>query len=120
MTSLRSLFLACGLVLASGTSWATEPAAAAGDGPSFEDKLAACTACHGENGAKPIMPEYPILAGQHADFLAVAMRHYRDGRRNNPIMAAQIQALQLTDADIDRLAAHFAAQKSGLSSLSRR
>jgi len=117
MTSLRPFFLACGFALA-GAAWANEPAAA-DTGLSFDDKIASCTACHGENGAKPIMPEYPILAGQYADFLANALRGYRDGRRNNPIMVAQIQALQLTDADIDRMSAHFAAQKSGLSSLSR-
>ncbi|MGD9603980.1 MAG: cytochrome c [Gammaproteobacteria bacterium] len=116
--TLRPFLLACGVALASGATWANEPAAAT-DGPSFDDKLAACAACHGENGAKPIMPEYPILAGQHADYLAASLRHYRDGRRNNPIMASQLQALQLTDAEIERLAAHFAAQQSGLTSLPR-
>ncbi len=118
MTSLRLIFVTCGLLLAAGSALANEEEAAADTLP-FEDKLASCTACHGENGAKPIMPEYPILAGQHPDFLAHALRDYRDGRRNNPIMAAQVQALELTDADIDRLAAHFAAQASGLSALKR-
>ncbi len=118
MTLLRSILVACGLLFAAGAVTANEEAVAE-DALPFEDKLATCTACHGENGAKPIMPEYPILAGQHPDFLAHALRDYRDGRRNNPIMAAQIQALALTDADIDRLAAHFAAQASGLSALHR-
>ena len=118
MTSLRPIFLACSLLLVTGAAAANDEAVAE-DALPFEDKLAACTACHGENGAKPIMPEYPILAGQHPDFLAHALRDYRDGRRNNPIMAAQVQALALTDADIDRLAAHFAAQASGLSALNR-
>lgn len=118
MTSLRPFLLACGLAVASSAVLANEEATA-DTGLPFEQKLAACAACHGENGAKPIMPEYPILAGQHADYLAAALRNYRDGRRNNPIMSSQLQALQLTDADIDQLAAHFAAQKSGLASLAR-
>lgn len=118
MTSLRAIFLACGLLLFTGVVSANEEAAAVA-ARSFGDKLATCTACHGENGAKPILPDYPILAGQHSDFLARALRDYRDGRRNHPIMAAQIKALQLTEADIDRLAAHFATQASPLSSLER-
>lgn len=91
-----------GLAMAAG---ATEEAAA--DGAGLQNKITACQACHGENGAKPILPEYPILAGQHADYLATALRAYRDGRRKNAIMVAQIAALQLSDSDIDQIAAHF-------------
>lgn len=118
MTPLRPIFLACGLI-ASGFLSANEAATVVPDALAFGNKLASCTACHGENGAKPILPEYPILAGQHPDFLAHALRDYRDGRRKNPIMVAQMQILQLTDAEIDQLAAHFAAQASPLSSLER-
>lgn len=99
---LFALSLVCGAV------GATE-AASEDSGLSFDDKLAACAACHGENGAKPILPEYPILAGQYADYLANALEAYRDGRRQNPIMSMQLEALQLSDADIEQLAAHFAA-----------
>lgn len=121
MTPSRTRFhchLAFATLLAAATAHANEETAAA-DAVPFEDKLAACAACHGENGAKPILPEYPILAGQHADFLARALRDYRDGHRANAIMAAQVQALQLSDGDIDRLADHFSRQASGLSSLQR-
>lgn len=115
MISLRPLVIAAALVFIATPALATEEAAA--DGPSFDNKLAACSACHGENGAKPLLPEYPILAGQHADYLATALRAYRDGRRNHPVMAAQIQALQLTDTDIDHLAEHFSHQASPLRAL---
>ena len=37
-----------------------------------------CAACHGENGDKPLQPEYPILFGQHADYLAKALKDYID------------------------------------------
>ena len=110
MISLRPIILAASLALAAPTM-AAETAA---EGPSFDQKLAACAACHGENGAKPIMAEYPIIAGQYADYLATALRAYRDGRRNNVVMASQLQALQLTDSDIDRLADHFSKQASPL------
>jgi len=97
-----------------GTALANE---AATDPAAFEQKLAACGACHGEKGDKPLAPDYPILAGQSADYLAAALRHYRDGRRNNPIMGAQIQALQLSDDDIVKLGQYFSEQKSPLATL---
>lgn len=119
MFSLRPILLTCGLALASAPVFANEQQAA-NDGPSFDDKVAACAACHGENGAKPIMPEYPIIGGQHADYISTALRAYRDGRRNNAIMAAQITALQLSDAEIDRLGEHFSQQASPLAVLKAR
>jgi len=76
------------------------------------DKAAACTACHGPNGAKPIAPDYPVLAGQYANYLEHALKEYKGGLRKNPIMAGQVAAL--TDADIKALAAYFAGQLSPL------
>jgi cytochrome c553 len=37
----------------------------------------ACISCHGANFAKPIDPSYPKLAGQHADYLTVALKSYK-------------------------------------------
>ena len=72
-----------------------------------------CSACHGKDGKTPIDPSYPIIAGQHADFLAQAMRDYKSGARKNAIMSAQ--AGQLSSADIENLAAYYASLPSGLS-----
>lgn len=36
----------------------------------------ACASCHGANFAKPIDPSYPKIAGQHADYLYVALKSY--------------------------------------------
>ena len=41
-----------------------------------------CTSCHGANFSKPIDPAYPKLAGQHADYLYVALKAYQT--QNNP------------------------------------
>jgi cytochrome c553 len=40
-------------------------------------KKAACISCHGDNFSKPISPTYPKLAGQHADYLYVALKAYQ-------------------------------------------
>lgn len=73
---------------------------------------ATCAACHGEGGSKPIAPNYPILAGQYADYLAHALREYRSGKRKNPIMAGQ--AANLSDEEIKALSRYFEAQESPL------
>ena len=59
----------------------------------------ACASCHGANYSKPIDPSYPKLAGQHADYLASALRAYgTQGNphvgRSNAIMAGQVQAFK--------------------------
>lgn len=76
------------------------------------EKAATCTACHGEGGAKPIAPTYPILAGQYASYLEQALKEYRAGSRKNPVM--QPQAAALSDADIKALAQYFERQSSPL------
>jgi cytochrome c553 len=66
-----------------------------------------CQACHGMDG-NSATPDYPKLAGQYPDYLAQALRDYQAGRRKNAIMAGM--AASLTPADIDNLAAYYAAQ----------
>jgi cytochrome c553 len=53
-----------------------------------------CAACHGEGLNKPIDASYPKLAGQHADYLYVALKAYQIDHnpqvgRSNAIMAGQ-------------------------------
>ncbi len=72
-----------------------------------KDKSTACVACHGEGGRSQ-MPNWPVLAGQKADYIEHALRQYKSGERKDPIMGAQVAAL--ADADIKALAAYFAAQ----------
>ena len=52
----------------------------------------ACVSCHGANFSKPIDPSYPKLAGQHPDYLYVALKSYTvEGNnvvgRSNGVMA---------------------------------
>ena len=74
--------------------------------------MANCLACHGADGNKPSDPTQPILAGQYYDYLVRALTDYKIGRRNNPIMKGF--AAQLSNKDIEDLAAWFASQKSNL------
>ncbi len=71
-----------------------------------------CAACHGENGDKPLQPEYAILAGQHRDYLVKALNDYKSGARKNAIMGAQAQTL--TRDDIRDVAEWFSSRSGPL------
>lgn len=71
----------------------------------------ACVSCHGDNFAKPIDPSYPKIAGQHADYLYVALKSYQaqPGQhyvgRGNPVMGGV--ASQFTTAELKALAQYI-------------
>lgn len=69
---------------------------------------ASCAICHGTNG-KAVTGDVVSLAGRSRDQIASEMRAFRDGQRSATVMH-QI-AKGYTDAQIDALAAWFAAQK---------
>jgi len=52
--------------------------------------------------------EYPILAGQHRDYLVMALKAYRSGARDHAVMSSF--ARNLSDQDIDDLAVWFSRQ----------
>lgn len=71
-------------------------------------KSTTCAACHGAEGVSAV-PSFPTLAGQHRDYLYHSLKDYKSGKRNNPIMAGQVQTL--SDADMQDLALFFSKQK---------
>ena len=59
-----------------------------------------CASCHGDNLSKPIDPSYPKLAGQHADYLYVALKAYQTDKnpkvgRSNPVMMGMARPFTL-------------------------
>ena len=71
----------------------------------------ACASCHGPNFNKPIDGTYPKLAGQHADYLYVALKSYqaKGGHkvgRGNAIMAGQVAQFKLSE--LKAMAAYLA------------
>lgn len=91
------------------------PAALAGTVPADVAALLAkgnCASCHGANFSAPIDPSYPKLAGQHPDYLYVALREYQTDKnpivgRNNAIMMGM--ARPFTHAEAKILAKYFAS-----------
>ena len=78
----------------------------AGDAAAGKTKSATCAACHGANGISP-NDMWPNLAGQKEGYLKAQLKAFRDGQRNNPMMAPM--AAPLSDADIDDLAAYYSS-----------
>ena len=86
----------------------TSTSALAGDVAAGKAKAALCTSCHGPTGIS-ISPLWPNLAGQKEQYLIKQIKAFRDGTRQDPMMAPMVAAL--SDADIDNLAAYYASQK---------
>ena len=82
------------------------PALAKGDAEAGKKKSEPCKACHGENGMSAT-GDFPILAGQHNDYLVFVLNHYKNGKRKNPIMTGQVA--NLTPKDIADLAAYYSS-----------
>ncbi|MBL8309808.1 MAG: cytochrome c [Burkholderiales bacterium] len=94
------------------TAFALAGVAAAADIAAGEAKAKeVCAACHQADG-NSTDPNNPRLAGQHRSYLAKALRDYKSGERNNPIMGGFAKAL--SKADIENLAAYFASRPSSL------
>jgi cytochrome c553 len=74
-----------------------------------QDGVPACAACHGAEGAGNQPAGFPAMRGMSADYIARSLKDYRDQQRKggNAIVMYPI-ASNLSDEDIDALAAHIA------------
>ena len=88
------------LVAASGTAQAALDVAA-------RQMAATCSACHGTNGFS--VGGTPVLAGLNRAHFIKQMKDFRSGAR--PATVMQRHAAAYGDAEIEKLADYFAAQK---------
>jgi len=68
----------------------------------------ACMACHGPDGAGNESAMFPALHGQHADYVVLQLKAFRDGSRSNDInkMMRDI-ASKMTDKQMADVAAYI-------------
>lgn len=70
-----------------------------------------CFSCHGKDAQTPILPIYPKLAGQNAEYAAAQMRDIKSGARANGQSAAMKGVMHLvSDEEIDAIAAWLSGQ----------
>ncbi len=72
----------------------------------------ACVSCHGDSFSKPIDPSYPKIAGQHADYLFVALKSYKaEGQatwgRSNGVMGGI--AKQYSNAELKEISSYLSS-----------
>lgn len=80
---------------------------AAGSVEAGQGKSAVCAACHGPDG-NSFNPQWPSLAGQHASYMIEQLEAFKEGRRQDDLMAPM--AIGLSEQDMRDLAAYYEAQ----------
>lgn len=73
--------------------------------------VSTCAGCHGAQGTS-VVPKFPNLAAQPANYLATQLRAFRSHSRGDPDALAFMwgMAAALDDAQIDALAEYYAAK----------
>lgn len=92
------------LVAAAAASSVVQASPTAGD---MEQRVLACTGCHGAEGRAAADGYYPRIAGKPAGYLYNQLLNFRDGRRQYPLMTGLLQTL--SDDYLREMAGHFAA-----------
>jgi cytochrome c553 len=112
MKRLFSLIALASMALTlSGVAHSSEAKAAAKpDLAAGEAKAAAvCSACHTADGSRGA-PTYPILQGQHPQYLVKQLTEFKEGKRKNAVMNGM--AAPLSTEDIRNVAAFYATKKA--------
>ena len=80
-----------------------------GDPKSGKDKVAVCSACHGDDG-NSVVVLWPSLAGQNEKYLVKQLRLVKSGDRVIDSMVGLLDNLE--DSDLEDIAAFYASQKN--------
>lgn len=75
-----------------------------GSAEAGQTKAATCVACHGVDG-NSVNPEWPSIAGQHAEYSLKQLKAFKGGTRSNVLMTPI--AMTLSDQDMLDLSAYF-------------
>jgi cytochrome c553 len=113
---VANIAVAATVVLAAALSWpafANEAAPAAApakvDPAKGQEISAVCGACHTSDGSRGA-PAYPILQGQHPEYLVKQLAEFKSGKRENAIMKGLVTALN--EADMKNVAAFYAGKQA--------
>jgi cytochrome c len=69
-----------------------------------------CTACHGKDGNKPLMPDYPKIAGQNKAYVEKQMKDIKSGARANGNSAAMKGVMAIVNDEEIKALAEFVSQ----------
>ena len=81
-----------------------------GDASNGANLVASCSACHGSDG-NSISPDWPKLAGQNQRYLLDQLKYFKNGERENMLMASVVPILNsYSDQDLLDIAAFYSSQ----------
>lgn len=77
-------------------------------GGDLENKITACTACHGATGQGIETAAYPRLAGQHPEYIVQQLKAFKSGERANDLNAIMRNiSAKLSDDDMLAVASYI-------------
>ena len=94
--------------LAAGTALAADGAAKP-DPAKGQAAATTCLASHTADGSRGAAT-YPILQGQHPEYIVKQLTDFKAGRRKNPVMSGM--AATVAEADMANIAAFFASKQA--------
>jgi cytochrome c553 len=95
------------LLISVATCGGVAAAYAQGDAAAGKNQAVACAACHGQDGATGLAPDYPKLAGQNAKYLLAQLKMIQDDTRPIALMAGQLTGK--SEQQLADLAAYYAS-----------
>ena len=106
MNLFRNVRLVSALVVAVGVML---PAIAGAETPDGETLFSqrTCFTCHGKDGKTPILPSYPLIAGQNAAYVLQQMKDIKSGARTNGSSAAMAGVMHLVNDEEMKVLAEF-------------
>ena len=66
-----------------------------------------CFTCHGKDGKTPILPFYPIIAGQNAEYVLQQLKDIKSGARANGNTAAMRGIMHLVNDEEMKVLADY-------------
>ena len=104
-----SMLLSCLAMIPAGAAWAQTPSASSKEALYTQGLAATCANCHGTNGKAVEGSSVTSIAGLDKNYIAVQMKAFKAGTRPATVMHQISKGY--SDAQIETLAAYFAAQK---------
>jgi cytochrome c553 len=72
--------------------------------------ITACVACHGPEGQGAAAAGFPVVGGQHANYIKIQLTKFREASRHNDLNGMmQDVAKKLSDADIEALSKYISS-----------
>jgi cytochrome c len=105
MTFERQLILFLLLCLI-GLGTATVASAETPDGETLFNQRT-CFTCHGKDGKTPILPSYPLIAGQNAQYVLQQLKDIKSGARNNGSSPAMSGVMHLVNEEEMKVLAEY-------------